>query len=91
MEGIIFMNTNKIKEYKNDLENYNGYLPYLILFQIDSKKYYTNLKKSEDYHVIQKEFYNFRVEHKKCKDENQFLQDDLKKWCDENPEFKDII
>lgn len=86
------INYDKIKEYNDELESFDGYLPYIILMNVDYKKYFDNLKEYDDYDDVNKEFYQFRIEHKKHKgDEKSFFEKDLVNWCNTHKEYEDII
>ena len=87
----MIINTDKVAEYKEDLELFNGYLPYLITLLIDYKKYDDNLRETDEYDNIQKEYYKFRLEHKKTNNERKLFEKDLKEWVKQNPTYKDIL
>lgn len=74
-----------VKNHKNELENFNGYLPQPLLSYIDKNKYYKNISKLESKDEIYKQLRN--AQHFNFEEHIK----DFNKWLKANPEFKDII
>ncbi len=80
----IDLNVKKLKQYEKDLINYGGYLPSLVRWGIDIQ-YIININKSENAKSI-----NERIAESRYYDFEE-LWDEFVEWCDENPQFSDLL
>lgn len=87
------LDSNKIFEYKNDLEHHNGLVPLALITFIDTSEYISYLRKKKKWDKIKKEIFNRRRKIQFMTRDEQLLFEDneLNMWIEDNPKFKDII
>lgn len=81
-----FVDGDELEKRLDELNNYRGDLPWVILEYIDSINYLNEV--SED---IKANFFNRRHDIMVVNDIMGYLQYDLEEWIKENPEYKNII
>lgn len=79
------INYSLIKAKSKELENYPGFLPGIILMEIDIDKYYSVLEKEGLFEQLYDKLNKSRRQ--------SFTQMvyELKSWVEDNPEYKDFI
>ena len=75
----------KIKSKVQELEEYPGYLPWIIQREIDLENYYNHLKKKGIYNKFKDKLSESKMaSYKKHKEE--FIQ-----WVNNNPEYSEFL
>lgn len=73
------------------LTNYEGVLPKYLLFFINVLEYDENLKNKGLYDDVYKEYYTIRMNRLHAKDKDEFDDNELNVWLNENPKFIELI
>ena len=85
---------NKLKrteELEEALTNHDGAIPILLKPFSDYLEYEENLKKKKLWDKVIEEFHKIRLEQLKADDDDKFLQDELKRWLEQNKEFEKLL
>lgn len=85
---------NKLKrteELEEALTNHDGTIPILLKPFSNYLEYEENLKKKKLWDKVIEEFHKIRLEQLKADDDDKFLQDELKRWLEQNKEFEKLL
>lgn len=85
------LNRDKIKEMEDDLIKFEGFIPPLILFYINSLKRWNYLKKIGLYDEIREVHYYYRILLKENDTNGEMMNKLILDFIDKNPQFKDIV
>lgn len=83
---MIEVNINKLIEYTPKLDKFKGELPLKLLFLINRKDYFNRISIELKDKILSK-----REEYQYSENYTKFLDDDIKEWLKDNPEFKDLF
>lgn len=83
---MIEVDINKLIEYTPKLDKFKGELPLKLIFLVNRKDYFNRISIELKDKILSK-----REEYQYCEDYIKFLDDDIKEWLKDNPEFKDLF
>ena len=87
------INSNKVNEYKKELESFEGYIPSILYFRVSISNHLRYLKNENPklYDDVNKIRKKRRRELKASENKYEYRVKELIDWVNENPQYSDII